>query len=279
MTRTILPAIALAALSGAASAQTVSLSGEARMGVQAMHGLVWSWAQDATLQLDFTVEIEADHGLSFGAWTAAEISNAPGIFSGSRIWVGAGDLLLTFGNANGALTEFGYLGGGGVGYEGGILNGDAAGLDAVAQEEDTAGPGPEIVRLDDALGETALSVSHQRGGSTEFGVQRSLGAWTLAAGYSDAMGFDNWALSGTYEAQGWGAGLLVAEVLGSTNWALSGTADLGGGALYAYVGEVFGLDAYGLSYAHDLGGDAVLTAGAERVGAVTVVSLGVAFAF
>jgi hypothetical protein len=281
MARSLLPALALVIVGGAqgVSAQTLSLSGEARMGVQALHAGVWSWAQDATLQLDFEVGLEADHGLRFGAWTAAEMSNGAGIFSGSRVWVEARGVALTLGNADGALTHAGYLGGGGVGYEGGILNGDAAGLDAIAQEEDAAGPGLTLARADYAVGETVFSVSHERGGATELGVQTRFDAVTVALGYSDAAGFDNWALSGTYEAEGWGAGLLVARVLGSTNWALSGTAALGGGEAYAYLGEVFGARAYGLSYAYDLGGDAVMTAGAERVGAVTGVSLGVAFSF
>ena len=174
---------------GLANAQALSLSGEARLGVIGDDaGGAWVWTQDDQLDLDFTVAIEADQGLRFGAWTRVEAaSGRAGVFSGSHVWAEAGNLRVTFGNADGALTHSGYLGGGGVGYEGGILNGDAAGLDAIAQEAVTTGGGAaNALRVDIAVGTAVVSVSHERGAATEIGAQAVYGQVTVAAGYSSA---------------------------------------------------------------------------------------------
>ena len=266
---------------GLANAQALSLSGEARLGVIGDDaGGAWVWSQDDQLDLDFTVAIEADQGFRFGAWTRVEAaSGRAGVFSGSHVWAEAGNLRVTFGNADGALTHSGYLGGGGVGYEGGILNGDAAGLDAIAQEAVTTGGGAaNALRVDIAVGTAVVSVSHERGAATEIGAQAVYGQVTVAAGYSSA-GTGSWALSGQFDGGDWGVGVLLASVDGSENWVVSGSRTLGKSDLYGYVGEVGSARAYGLGYSYDLGGAVRLTLGAERVASVAGASLGVAFAF
>jgi len=269
----------LALAAPAVHAQSVEISGDGRMGLMGLDAGGWVWMQENQLFFDFGVSVEGDHGLSFGALSSVEIANGTtGIFSGSNVWVEARGLRLTFGNTDGALTNAGYLGGGGVGYEGGILNGDGAGLDAIAQEMDTAGGGPVLARVDYTMGDTVVSLSHERGAATEVGLSTTFDAFTVAFGYSNAV-TNNWALSGQYDGGSWGAGLLYASVLGANNWSLSGTVGLGGGDLYGYVGEVFGDRAYGLSYSYGLGGGANLTTGVERVGLVTGASVGVAFEF
>ena len=281
MKKTLLLATsALVLMTAAASAQSVSINGDGRAGLQFIGGL---WNQENRLRLAFTVETGADSGLTFGAWSMAHIdSGATGVFSGARVWVEAGGARLIFGNSDGALalagTSHGWLGGCMVGYEGGQLCGDAAGLLTVAHQEVTNGAGlANLTVLTYSMGDTTAALSHQRGGDTEVGVRTSFDAFTVAAGYSTAG--NTWTVSGHYNGGNWGIGALVADVAGATNYAISGTANVGGGTAYLYVGREFGANAFGLSYSYDLGGGAAMTVGGERVGATTTGSVGVSFTF
>ena len=277
----------LAASATLAHAQAVTITGEGRMGLMYTSGGA-GWSTENRLTLNFNVAVQADHGLSFGAWTRARVSGLAatatpgGYFSGSRVWVEASGLRLTFGNVDGALatagTSHGWLGGCGIGYEGGTLCGDAVGLYAVAHQElSTGNQLAALTMVSYTAGNYTVAVSDLDGISTEIGARASFGAVTVAAGYTTLN--DVWTVSGHYTGGAWGVGAIVASNAVATNWALSGTANLGGGTLYAYVGREFGADAFGLSYGYGLGGGATLTVGGERVGATTVASVGVAFNF
>jgi len=292
MKRLLLATSALIASATMANAQALTISGEGRMGIMyANNGVVNAWTQENRLTLNFNVAVEADHGLSFGAWSSVRTQSIwtawggayTGTFSGSRVWVEAGGARLTFGNVDGAIatagTSHGWLGGCMVGYEGGPICGDTAGLLLVAHQEVNPGAGsPSMAMVTYTAGDTVIAVSSQRGVSTEVAAQTSFGAFTVAAGYSD-IATDVWTVSGHYDGGAWGAGALVARMGGFTNWALSATADIAGGSMYGYFGRVLGFDAYGLSYGYDLGGGATLTAGAERVSSLTMGSVGIAFSF
>lgn len=286
MKKLLLATSALIASATIANAQAVTISGEGRMGVQFMHTAVWTWTQESRLTLNFNVAIEGDHGLSFGAWTRGRMWSAwPGTalaapFSPARVWVEANGIRLTFGNSDGALatagTSHGWLGGCGVGYEGGQLCGDAAGLETIAHQELDVPTAPQAM-ITYTSGDTIVAVSHQRGVSTEIGARTTFGAFTVAAGYTTM--FDVWTVSGHYDGGSWGAGAIYAQNNVNSAWSISGNAQLMGGNLYGYVGRRFSANVYGLSYGYDLGGGATLTAGAERVGNVTSGSVGVAFTF
>ena len=294
MKKILLASTALVLSAGLAHAQAVTITGEGRMGIQ-YDSLGFggsNWRQENRLTLNFNVAVQADHGLSFGAWTRARMQVAglgtaqQGVFSGSRVWVEANGLRLTFGNQDGAFraagASHGYAGGCGVGYEGGQLCGDSVGLLAVTQGQNSTGSDNEpMIGLRYTMGTTTVAVSHARGGATELGVRARFDAFTVAVGATNGgAGASSYALSGHYNAGSWGVGLIVARIGGAvTNYALSGNAQLGGGNLYGYVGRVGGANAYGLSYGYGLGGGATLTAGAERVGANTTASVGVAFNF
>ena len=287
MKKLLLASTALVLSAGLAHAQAVSIGGEGRMGIQGSNeGDGWSWAQENRLQFNFSVAVQADHGLSFGAFSRARMVNgSTGVFSGSRVWVEANGLRLTLGNTDGAFrgagASHGYLGGCGVGYEGGQQCGDSVGLLGVTQGFASTGGGAAArVRIDYTMGSTRVAVSHDNGGATELGVRTSFDAWTVAVGYTN-LDAGTFALSGRYNGGSWGIGAIYASVDGGadTNWALSGNANLGGGNLYGYVGQVGGENAWGISYGYGLGGGATLTAGAERVGATTTASVGVAFSF
>jgi hypothetical protein len=216
MNKLLFAAAALAAMPGLASAQAVRIGGEGRMGiiyesVSTNFGVSESeWAQENRLQFNFSVSVEGDHGLSFGAFTRARITNGnTGVFSGSRVWVEANNFRLTFGNVDGAIrgagVSHGYAGGCGIGYVGGHYCADSAGLlglsslglvtplfnTGAAQPGQTHGfastaGGPAArIRLDYSFGDTRLALSHDRNNATEIGIRSRFDAFTVALGYSN----------------------------------------------------------------------------------------------
>ena len=310
MKNILLATTALVLSAGLAHAQAVTITGEGRMGLMYTSGGA-GWSTENRLTLNFNVAVQADHGLSFGAWTRARMSGRGGTavvtpgpdglpgtaddevgrvngFSGSRVWVEASGLRLTFGNVDGAFrgtgVAFGYLGGCGVGYEGGQQCGDAMGLLPITQGQNSTGViSAQRVRVDYTMGSTRVSISNDNGtatDATEIGVRTTFDAWTVAAGYSTGpFGVDFYSVSAAYNGGSWSAGAAVAADGVVTNYVLQASANLGGGRLYGYVGEVNTLRSYGLNYGYGLGGGATLSIGAERVGAVTTASVGVAFNF
>jgi len=309
MKNVLLATTALVLSAGLAHAQAVTITGEGRMGLMYTSGGA-GWSTENRLTLNFNVAVQADHGLSFGAWTRARINSAGtslvgpgpdglpgtvddvvtrgGLFSGSRVWVEASGLRLTFGNVDGAFrgtgVAFGYAGGCGVGYEGGQQCGDAMGLLPITQgQNSTGGIVAQRVRVDYTMGSTRVSISNDNGtatDATEIAIRTTFDAWTVAAGYSTGpFGVDFYSVSAAYNGGSWSAGAAVAADGVVTNYVLQASANLGGGRIYGYVGEVNGATSYGLNYGYGLGGGATLSVGAERVGAVTTASVGVAFNF
>lgn len=294
MKNLLLASTMLVASATLAHAQAVTISGEGRMGIQFFTaGGNWAWTQENRLRLDFNVEVEDDNGLTFGAWTRAQMASAwpgtsfAGAFSASRVWVEASNVRLTLGNSDGAIASYGYshgwLGGCSVGYEGGQLCGDTAGLLAVTQQQtDAALPHPAQMMVSYAGGDYNLAASYQRGGTTEVAGNYTFGAFTVGAGYTNVTGGDAWTVSGHYDGGSFGVGALFAHVFGNNNWSISASADVYGGSAYGYIGEIAGFTTYGLSYGYDLGGGATLTAGAEHIDTpvgLTTGSVGVVFTF
>ena len=297
MKNLLLASTVLVASATIANAQAVTISGEGRMGIFAVDAGVWRWSQDHSLSLDFNVIVEADHGLTFGAWTEAEMASAwlpgrgtaaIGVFSGSRVWVESNGLRLTFGNSDGAINSYGTaVGSCGVGYAGeGVaftgICGDQGLVPFVAHAEGDPAPQAMISYEGENYG---FAVSNERGVSTEVAGHYTYGAVTVAAGYSDvANGF--WTVSGHYDGGSWGVGALYSVLelgVALEGWALQGNVDLYGGTLYAFYGEGLASEAYGISYGYGLGGGAELEAGVEQantpLGDITTVSVGVNFSF
>jgi hypothetical protein len=313
MKKILLATTALVISAAAANAQAVRIGGEGRMGIIYERLTVGAasasgWMMENRLQFNFSVSVQADHGLSFGAFTRARMQMGgagiggyptaqPAMFSGSRVWVEANNLRLTFGNQDGAFrgagASHGYLGGCGVGYVGGHYCGDSAGLLGRTQGFNSTGAAAgQMARLDYSFGDTRVALSHVRSGSTELGIRTTFDAFTVALGYSNranaagAAG-STVALSGHYNGGTWGVGVIAARaktgVASVTNWSVSGNVEMGGGNLYGYVGRVNTVRTAGLSYGYGLGGGATLTAGIEREwisgASATIASVGVAFNF
>ena len=71
MKKILLASTALVLSAGLAHAQAVRITGEGRMGIMYTNAGGGVWAQENRLQFNFNVAVEADHGLTFGAWTRA----------------------------------------------------------------------------------------------------------------------------------------------------------------------------------------------------------------
>lgn len=311
MKKILLASAALALSAGVAHSQAVTIGGQGRMGVQYSNGgfvqqfgAISNWRTESRFQLNFSAAVQADHGLSFGGFTRLRLQTAGGtatqmtnqLFSGHRVWVEASGLRLTFGNQDGAIattgTAMGYIGGCGVGYEGGQQCGDSVGLLGAVTWFNSNGPGgnntgafDQTIHARYTMGDWQAAVSAERSNGVEIAVRGRFDAFTVAAGYQQNRGFSPRVatVSAHYNGGAWGVGAIVARIgtggAANTNYAVNANVDLGGGNLYGYAGRVNTNNAYGLSYSYGLGGGASITAGAERVGGLTTGSVGVAFNF
>jgi outer membrane protein OmpU len=272
---------------------------------------IWGsdWRTENRLRLNFNVAVTADHGLTFGAFTRAQMQSAnppvgTGVFSGSRVWVEASGLRLTFGNQSGAIAST-YVGGQFPGYTGGTFAGSSAGNDIYPQlAESTTGGYPRI-GLQYTMGDTLIVLSHDRehtaGGqnsATEIGVRSRFDAITVAFGYATHRNSGTATVpvylanssittaSVNYNAGSWQVGMIAARIEGlGTNYTLSGRVNLAGGFVHGYAGRyIDGLPAtsdttYGIGYSYGLGGGASFGVGVERTNERTQGSAGVVFNF
>lgn len=310
MKKILLASAALALSAGVAHSQAVTIGGQGRMGVQYNNngfvtrtGALTNWRTESRLQLNFSAAVQADHGLSFGGFTrlrlqtngvtATEMTSQ--LFSGHRVWVEAAGLRLTFGNQDGAIattgTAMGYLGGCGIGYEGGQQCGDSVGLLGAVTWFNSNGAGgvntgnDQTIHARYTMGDFQGAISAERSNGVEVAVRGRFDAFTVAAGYQQNRGLSPRVITASahYNGGAWGVGAIVARIATNTNYAINANADLGGGNLYGYVGRIqaggVNNNAYGLSYSYGLGGGASITGGAERVGGTTTASVGVAFNF
>ena len=293
MKSTLLLAGLLAVSGSLAHAQGLTIAGNGRMGLQYdSNGFAGGsdWRAEHRLQLNFTATAEGDNGLRFGAFSRAQMDvGRTGLFSGSRVWVEASGLRLTFGNQNGAIATSGTARGvgGRIGYEGGQQHGETGGLRGVITRfGGTAGAGANTsgestAHLRYAGDGWQAAISTERGRGVELGVRAAFGAVTVAAGHQTARGGTVRAstASAHYNGGTWGVTGLVARVGSQTNGSVAANVTLGGGELYGYLGRIGGNDTYGVSYGLGLGGGARIVAGGERVAGRTTASLGVTFRF
>lgn len=308
MKKLLLATTALALSAGLAHAQGVTINGNGRMGLVYTRTAagVSTTVMENRLRLQFNVAIEADHGLTFGAFVRTQSGSTggtayAGALAASRVWVESNGLRLTFGNQDGAIQSR-LVGAQTVGYTGGTFVGSSAGMFAIPQGQTSNGlPGPagpnQRVAIQYQANGYYVHVSHDRawGGAnagTEIAVGGTFGQFSVMAGYANASGAGYLAgtsistIAGAYNGGSWGVSAIVARVENTgTNWILGGNVALGGGTLNGYVGRyVDGVAAtndntYGLGYSYGLGGGARVAAGIERTNDATRAEVGVAFNF
>jgi outer membrane protein OmpU len=182
MKKVLLTTSALTLLAGAAAAD-VSLSGHARLGISNSDGATTNFQRN---QITFTGSATSDGGLTLSSWTRYRQSSkdsvltGTGAFAGPRLSISNGAMTLTMGNGAGAVgANSGLFGCGAImwGCE-----------DVVNQAWDWAstsstGAGPNVVRLDMALGSASVSLSGGNDNDTELSVSLPLGGGAVGIGY------------------------------------------------------------------------------------------------
>ncbi|RZO34191.1 MAG: hypothetical protein EVA85_08400 [Rhodobacteraceae bacterium] len=278
MKKVLLTTSALTLLAGAASA--VDIGGYARIGISNAGGSTTNYLRN---QITFTGSASTDGGLTMSTWTRYRHSAAASVFSGTgslaapRISVSNGAMTLTAGNAGGAINANSGMWGCGAAMWGCA---DVVGSWDWASTSST-GAGPNVVRLDMALGGASVSVSGGNGNDTEASLSVPMGGGSVGIGFDQNSAANqtisvNW--SGTMA--GMSAGLRTSQSGGSTGYIANVSAPMAAGSVYVFAGKTLaGANNYGLRYNQSLGGGASMQAGMTSAGGTTTVGAGVAFGF
>jgi len=278
MKKVLLTTSALTLLAGAASA--VDIGGYARIGISNAGGSTTNYLRN---QITFTGSASTDGGLTMSTWTRYRHSAAASVFTGTgslaapRISVSNGAMTLTAGNAGGAINANSGMWGCGAAMWGCA---DVVGSWDWASTSST-GAGPNVVRLDMALGGASVSVSGGNGNDTEASLSVPMGGGSVGIGFDQNSAANqtisvNW--SGTMA--GMSAGVRTSQSGGSTGYIANVSAPMAAGSVYVFAGKTLaGANNYGLRYNQSLGGGASMQAGMTSAGGTTTVGAGVAFGF
>ena len=278
MKKVLLTTSALTLLAGAASA--VDIGGYARIGISNAGGATTNYLRN---QITFTGSASTDGGLTMSTWTRYRHSAASSVFSGTgslaapRISVSNGAMTLTAGNAGGAINANSGMWGCGAAMWGCA---DVVGSWDWASTSST-GAGPNVVRLDMALGGASVSVSGGNGNDTEASLSVPMGGGSVGIGFDQNSAANqtisvNW--SGTMA--GMSAGVRTSQSGGSTGYIANVSAPMAAGSVYVFAGKTLaGANNYGLRYNQSLGGGASMQAGMTSSAGTTTVGAGVAFGF
>jgi len=316
MKKILLTTSALTLLAGAAAAD-VSVGGYARIGISNSGSDTTNYLRN---QITFSGSATTDGGLTLGTWTryrhsaGASVFAGTGAFAAPRLSISNGAMTLTAGNAGGAINaNSGMWGCGSVMW--GCA--DVVGSWDWASTSST-GTGPNVIRLDMALGGASVSVSGGNDNDTEASVSMSLGGGSVGVGYdaghataavdavdavvavaattdgataavaavdaADAVAADiaRSTISINYSGtlSGMGVGVRMSQSNGATGYMANISAPMGAGSVYVFAGKNLGQsNNYGLRYNQSLGGGASMQAGATSAGGATTVGAGVAFGF
>ena len=191
MKKVLLTTSALTLLAGAAAAD-VGLSGHARIGISNSTAAVST--TDTTKvgtvnylrnQITFTGSATSDGGLTLSSWTRYRHSAASSSFAGTGAF-SAPNLSIS----NGAITLAAGNTGGAVAVNAGIWGCSAImwGCADIVGSWDWAstsstGAGPNVVRLDMALGSASVSVSGGNGNDSEVAMSLPIGGGSVGIGY------------------------------------------------------------------------------------------------
>ena len=247
MKKVLLTTSALTLLAGAASA--VDIGGYARIGISNAGGATTNYLRN---QITFTGSASTDGGLTMSTWTRYRHSAASSVFSGTgslaapRISVSNGAMTLTAGNAGGAINANSGMWGCGAAMWGCA---DVVGSWDWASTSST-GAGPNVVRLDMALGGASVSVSGGNGNDTEASLSVPMGGGSVGIGFDQNSSANqtisvNW--SGTMA--GMSAGVRTSQSGGSTGYIANVSAPMAAGSVYVFAGKTLaGANNYGLRY-------------------------------
>lgn len=274
MKKILLTTTALTMLAGAAAA-------DVNVGVTARMGVISDSAGSQTehrMRVNITGSLETDGGLTAGVWMRMQTGIArdgwlsagganPTIatgMSGSAVWISNGTMTLAVGNTTGAIGQAaGIYAVGGCGfsaspsYQQYCANVLGQG-NATFTANSSGGGGPNVVRLDFALGSANVSVSGGNGNNSEVAIGFSLGSASIGVGYDNGVGAAGGSyVTATMDAGSATIGLAYARTNDAvTHWMVKASTAVGAGSVSAFVANDQGMNRYGINYAQSLGGGA-----------------------
>jgi outer membrane protein OmpU len=313
MKKILLTTSALTLLAGAAAAD-VSVGGYARIGVSNDGTSTSNYLRN---RLTFTGSATSDGGLTLSSWQRLRTSAAASKFSSSQhfsapnLSISNGAMSLKLGNISGAVSANGGVWGCGTVMWGcADLIGGAHWASA-----SSAGNGPNIVRVDMALGGASVSISGGNDNSTEAAMTMPMGSGSVSVGYNvgsataavtavagsaavyGSDGVDTPAVAGIAEVAQADAkatvflgysgsmgdmsvGVRLVQHDGSSAYMANVGTAMGAGSVYIFAGKTLSAsNNYGVNYNQSLGGGAAVQAGVTSAGGATTVGAGVSFGF
>ena len=289
MKKILLTTSALTLLAGAAVAD-VNVSGYGHLGISSVKGKTTQYNR---INLHFSGESTTDNGLTFKVTTRARSNNAStaklgsgtNAFSAPWASISNGAMTLALGNQGGAISATaGIWGCGDVMFGANCFDMTDNGFANWATRS-TNGAGPDIIRLDMALGGATVSVSGGNSNDAELAVSMPLGGGSVGVGYDNdnAAAESNPITQINYSGSmgGLGVGLKLLQQDGVTAYVGSVKAPAGAGSVYMYVGKNLAEDSnYGVRYDQSLGGGASFQVGANNTAkGDTIIGAGVKFGF
>jgi outer membrane protein OmpU len=290
MKKVLLATTALALTAGVASAD-VSLSGNARMGIQYNDG-------DNSIEKRMTVTIngstETTSGMTVGAAMNLRANEgAAAVTSGARVYMQTNGVEIGVGNIYGALEWMNGVYGAsagltGLGWGGLAINTDAKGYwgwDAYS----SSGNGAEGVEVMYSAGAMSAHLSYS---DTDLGsassrtaavVSYAMGDWTVAAGTqsSTTSTEDKMVVTVTGKVGDIGLGFAAADNDGERKIALNGSTTFGATTVSAYITneESASSNPMGMGVAYDLGGAKIVGGVARTSTGTNRADMGVSFSF
>ena len=236
MKKILLTTSALTLLAGAAAAD-VNLSGYGRIGISTTGG---ASSQYTRMNLDFSGSSTTDGGVTLTAKTRYRTTgSATGLFSGPQASISNGAMSLTVGNAAGAVAQTaGVWGCGTVMWGCHDLTDDGWASNWATRS--SGGAGPDVIRLDMALGGASVSVSGGNGNDAELAVSMPMGAGSVGIGYDNDNADTQKAITQVnYSGSvgGMGVGVKLAQQNAVTAYIASVSAPAGGGSVYLFAGK------------------------------------------
>ena len=278
MKKILLSTSALTLLAGAAAAD-VNVSGYGRIGISSTDG---ASSQYTRVNLNFSGSSTTDGGLTMNVQTRMRATGAATtVWAAPTASISNGSLTLHVGNSTGAIgSTAGIWGCGAIMWGCSDLANDTWSDWA---SRSSGGAGPDVIRLDMALGGASVSVSGGNGNDAELAVSMPMGAGSVGIGYDNDNADTQKAItqvnySGSVGDMG--VGVKLAQQNAVTAYIASVSAPAGGGSVYIFAGKQLDTNNnYGLRYNQSLGGGASMHVGANNIAGTTTVGAGVHFGF
>jgi len=178
MKKLLLTTSALTLLAGAAVAD-VNVSGYGRVGVSSTDG---KSSQYTRVNLNFSGSATTDGGLTLNVQTRMRATGAAtALWAAPTASVSNGSMTLHVGNSTGAIGSTAGIWGASAVMWGGQDMANDTWSDWASRS--SGGVGPDVVRLDMALGGASVSVSGGNGNDTELAVSMPMGNGSISVGY------------------------------------------------------------------------------------------------